>query len=127
MSYTHQSYLYGGPAAMPMEQPLDCGPHLAHPAMTSPIDEYFLSRPGYDISEYYQQMQMMEDYDEYAENLSRPRLTKEQVDTLEAQFQANHKPNGNVKRQLAAQTNLSLPRVAVSDHFFLLDHIVRKC
>jgi hypothetical protein len=53
------------------------------------------------------------DYDEYTENLSRPRLTKEQVETLEAQFQAHPKPSSNVKRQLAAQTNLSLPRVAV--------------
>ncbi|KAI7974823.1 hypothetical protein EIK77_004915 [Talaromyces pinophilus] len=52
----------------------------------------------------------MEDYEEYAENLSRPRLTKEQVDTLEAQFQAHPKPNSNKKRELAVQTNLSLPR-----------------
>ncbi|KAI5292628.1 hypothetical protein KEM52_006190, partial [Ascosphaera acerosa] len=49
---------------------------------------------------------------EDTESLSRPRLTKEQVDTLEAQFQAHPKPNSSVKRQLAMQTNLTLPRVA---------------
>ncbi|GFF71184.1 hypothetical protein IFM62136_08022 [Aspergillus lentulus] len=41
-----------------------------------------------------------------------PRLTKEQVETLEAQFQAHPKPSSNVKRHLAAQINLSVPRVA---------------
>lgn len=113
MNYAHHSYLYGGPTAVPMEETLDCGLHLTHPTMASQVDEYIISHPTYDISECYPPLQMLEEYDEYPENLSRPRLTKEQVDTLEAQFQANHKPNGNVKRQLAAQTNLSLPRVAV--------------
>lgn len=72
--------------------------------------------PPFDMMDFYHQPIM--DYEEYAENLSRPRLTKEQVETLEAQFQAHPKPSSNVKRQLAAQTNLSLPRVAVSIFFF---------
>lgn len=57
---------------------------------------------------------MQEDYEEGTENLTRPRLTKDQVDVLEAQFQAHPKPNSMVKRQLASQTKLTLPRVAVS-------------
>jgi hypothetical protein len=57
---------------------------------------------------------MQDDYEEGTENLTRPRLTKEQVDVLEAQFQAHPKPNSMVKRQLALQTKLTLPRVAVS-------------
>lgn len=76
------------------------------------MDGYLMSHVPYEMTEYYTHLPMMEDYEEYAENLSRPRLTKEQVDTLEAQFQAHPKPNSNVKRQLAAETNLSLPRVA---------------
>src|SRR5262249_39736183 len=44
---------------------------------------------------------------------TRPRLTREQVDLLEGQFRAYHKPNTHVKRQLAEQTGLSMPRVAV--------------
>ena len=55
-----------------------------------------------------------EEYEDVGEAPTRPRLTKEQVTILEAQFQANHKPNSMVKRQLAMRTNLSLPRVAVS-------------
>jgi hypothetical protein len=54
-----------------------------------------------------------EDFEGGSEILTRPRLTKEQVEVLEAQFQAHHKPNSNVKRQLALQTKLTLPRVAV--------------
>jgi Homeodomain len=54
-----------------------------------------------------------EDFEGCSEILTRPRLTKEQVEVLEAQFQAHPKPNSNVKRQLALQTKLTLPRVAV--------------
>ena len=54
-----------------------------------------------------------EDFEGCTEILTRPRLTKEQVEVLESQFQAHPKPNGNVKRQLALQTKLTLPRVAV--------------
>lgn len=56
---------------------------------------------------------MLEDYDDSAEVSTRPRLTKEQVEVLEAQFQSHPKPNSMVKKQLAHQTKLSLPRVAV--------------
>ncbi|OKL60098.1 hypothetical protein UA08_04491 [Talaromyces atroroseus] len=109
MSFLHRSaYPYGTHAGIPM----DHGHPIAHPAMANAMDAYLLTHSPYEMTDYYAHMPMMEDYEEYAENLSRPRLTKEQVDTLEAQFQAHPKPNSNVKRQLALQTNLSLPRVA---------------
>lgn len=54
-----------------------------------------------------------EDFEGCTEIMTRPRLTKEQVEVLESQFQAHPKPNGQTKRQLAIQTKLTLPRVAV--------------
>ena len=57
---------------------------------------------------------MMDEFEDSVEPSTRPRLTKDQVDVLESQFQAQPKPNSNVKRQLAVQTSLTLPRVAVS-------------
>lgn len=109
MSFLHHpAYAYGGHVAVPMDQPN--GPRQA---MQNNMDGYLLTRPAYELTDFYNQVPLMEDYEEYAENLSRPRLTKEQVDTLEAQFQAHPKPNSNKKRELAVQTNLSLPRVAV--------------
>jgi hypothetical protein len=96
-----------------MDQPIAYDPTMAHPSMMHPMDGYMYQHAPFDMIDFYHQPIM--DYEEYAENLSRPRLTKEQVETLEAQFQAHPKPSSNVKRQLAAQTNLSLPRVAVSD------------
>lgn len=53
------------------------------------------------------------DFDDGNEVPTRPRLTKEQVDILEGEFQANPKPNSGTKRRLAQITNLNLPRVAV--------------
>ncbi|KAJ5832256.1 hypothetical protein N7474_000567 [Penicillium riverlandense] len=110
MSYIHPSWNYAGHAGIPMDQPIAYDPSMVPPAMMHPIDGYMYPHPPMDMMDYYHQPIM--DYEEYAENLSRPRLTKEQVETLEAQFQAHPKPSSNVKRQLAAQTNLSLPRVA---------------
>lgn len=51
---------------------------------------------------------------EEVDTSTRPRLNPEQVSVLEQQFQYYHKPNSSVKQQLATQTGLSLPRVAVS-------------
>ncbi|KAE8150078.1 hypothetical protein BDV25DRAFT_155143 [Aspergillus avenaceus] len=110
MNYLHHPYAYAGHAAVPMDQPIAYDPTMAHPSMMHPMDGYIYPHPPFDMIDFYHQPIM--DYEEYAENLSRPRLTKEQVETLEAQFQAHPKPSSNVKRQLAAQTNLSLPRVA---------------
>ncbi|PWY81966.1 hypothetical protein BO70DRAFT_43437 [Aspergillus heteromorphus CBS 117.55] len=110
MNYIHHPYAFPGHTAVPMEQQVAFDPTMAHPAMMHPMDGYLYPHPPFDMVDFYHQPIM--DYEEYAENLSRPRLTKEQVETLEAQFQAHPKPSSNVKRQLAAQTNLSLPRVA---------------
>ncbi|KAL4941333.1 hypothetical protein BDV06DRAFT_194719 [Aspergillus oleicola] len=111
MNYIHHPYAFAGHPGVPIEQQhLAYDPAMVHPSMMHPMDGYLYAHPPYDMVDYYQQPIM--DYEEYAENLSRPRLTKEQVETLEAQFQAHPKPSSNVKRQLAAQTNLSLPRVA---------------
>ena len=67
-----------------------------------------------DYSDFPPHGSLQEDYEDGPEIPSRPRLTREQVDVLESQFQAQPKPNSNVKRQLAIQTKLTLPRVAVS-------------
>lgn len=115
MSYIHPSWNYQGHQGIPMDQHMGYDPSMVPPPMMHhPIDGYMYPHPHppMEMIDYYHQPIM--DYDEYTENLSRPRLTKEQVETLEAQFQAHPKPSSNVKRQLAAQTNLSLPRVAVS-------------
>ena len=82
-----------------------------HPAVFRTPDGFLLPYAFYDSLDFY--APPIVDYEEYTENMSRPRLTKEQVEILEAQFQAHPKPNSNVKRQLAMQTNLSLPRVSV--------------
>lgn len=111
MSYIHPSWNYQGHQGIPMDQHMAYDPAMVPPPMMHPIDGYMYPHTPMEMIDYYHQPIM--DYDEYTENLSRPRLTKEQVETLEAQFQAHPKPSSNVKRQLAAQTNLSLPRVAV--------------
>ncbi|KAL4865241.1 hypothetical protein BDV12DRAFT_174989 [Aspergillus spectabilis] len=110
MNYIHHPYPFASHPGVPMEQHIAYDPAMVHPTMMHPMDGYLYPHPHFEMVDYYHQPIM--DYEEYAENLSRPRLTKDQVETLEAQFQAHPKPSSNVKRQLAAQTNLSLPRVA---------------
>lgn len=44
----------------------------------------------------------------------KPRLTKEQHDILEAQYQKQSKPNTNVKKGFAESLNVSLDKVNVS-------------
>ena len=112
MDYVQHPYALAGHPGIPIDQSMVFDPAMAHPSMMHPMDGYIYPQPPFDMVDCYAQPFM--DYEEYAENLSRPRLTKGQVETLEAQFQAHPKPSSNVKRQLAAQTNLSLPRVAVS-------------
>ncbi|KAJ5893981.1 hypothetical protein N7495_005672 [Penicillium taxi] len=113
MSYIHPTWHYGQHSSgLPMEHSYNYEPSMMPPPMMHhhSTDGYLYPHPPMEMIDYYHQPIM--DYDEYTENLSRPRLTKEQVETLESQFQAHPKPSSNVKRQLAAQTNLSLPRVA---------------
>lgn len=77
------------------------------------VDEFY---PGYgtEYADFMYPGMGQDEFGEMEEISTRPRLTKEQVEVLESQFQANHKPNSQVKRQLAIQTKLTLPRVAVS-------------
>ena len=79
----------------------------------SDLDEYYLTYGNAEYADFVPSGVYQEDYEDMGEVSTRPRLTKEQVEVLEAQFQANHKPNSVIKRQLAMQTQLSLPRVAV--------------
>ena len=117
----HASPFVGPPIAF--DHTLGFDPTIPQPAVLQTPNGFLLPYPSYDPMEFYAHPLM--EYDEYAENLSRPRLTKEQVDTLEAQFRAHPKPNSNVKRQLAVQTSLSLPRVAVCLPPSILRYIVR--
>jgi hypothetical protein len=78
------------------------------------LESYFTGHPHGDFADFGPHAAVPDDYDDGVEPSSRPRLTKDQVDVLESQFQAQPKPNSNVKRQLAVQTKLTLPRVAVS-------------
>ena len=79
-----------------------------------PVEGYYAEPPPTDFVDFGTISMDHEDFDTTSEILTRPRLTKEQVEVLEAQFQAHPKPNSNIKRQLAVQTSLTLPRVAVS-------------
>lgn len=110
MNYIHNPYLYGPPFAHPFQaqaRPLGYGLPIPADYITPP-DNYFPYVQPIEGQPIYHAVPV-----EDAENLSRPRLTKEQVGILEAQFQAHPKPNSKTKRQLAGQTNLTLPRVAV--------------
>ncbi|WEW61641.1 hypothetical protein PRK78_007132 [Emydomyces testavorans] len=115
MEYVNNPFPFGDHIVGPFDPPLGYGVSSSFAQCNPPADPYFIAYPSNELSAYpgfYSHAGPFEDYDEYVENLSRPRLTKEQVETLEAQFQAHPKPNSNVKRQLAVQTNLTLPRVA---------------
>ena len=90
-----------------------------HTSQPQHLDRYFLGHSHSDFADFAHHGSMMDEYEEGAEPSTRPRLTKDQVDVLESQFQEQPKPNSNVKRQLAVQTNLTLPRVAVSSQNIL--------
>jgi hypothetical protein len=85
-----------------------------HPSQPQHIEGYFTGHPHSEFTDFGHHTTMLDDYEDGVETATRPRLTKDQVDVLESQFQAQAKPNSNVKRQLAIQTKLTLPRVAVS-------------
>jgi len=44
---------------------------------------------------------------------SKPRLAKEEVEMLEAEFQRNHKPNSSLKKSLAEQMRVDVARINV--------------
>jgi Homeodomain len=122
MDFPHEHYPYHVASQQQHEQP----PQQYHDAQSSlPYQHYPVQPqhieveayyPGPHHSEYTDYGSITPDHEDFegsSEILTRPRLTKEQVEVLEAQFQAHPKPNSNVKRQLAVQTKLTLPRVAV--------------
>lgn len=101
--------------------------HPAHHSMYFPRAQYpaymhqqphpemmYQNYPFQDFPDFLQPGMMHEDFDDPSEVSTRPRLTKDQVEVLEAQFLSHPKPNSMVKKQLAMQTKLTLPRVAVS-------------
>lgn len=104
---------YGGESSVPQE--LHDGhsePFSRRPSQQQFMEEYLHQHGHYEPNDYHRSHIGPEDFED-CEILTRPRLTKEQVEVLENQFQAHPKPNSNVKRQLAIQTNLPLPRVSV--------------
>lgn len=112
MAYLHDSYTTSQPHPV-LYHPVQF-PQFATPQQSPYEASYYNSYGSADYGDYGPHGSMQEEYEEGTENLTRPRLTKDQVDVLEAQFQAHPKPNSMVKRQLASQTKLTLPRVAVS-------------
>lgn len=78
------------------------------------LEEQYLQYGGPEYADFrFTQGPYYEELEDVGEPSTRSRLTKEQVEVLEKQFQDNHKPTSMQKRQLAMQTMLSLPRVAV--------------
>jgi hypothetical protein len=84
-----------------------------------PLDDFYTNYGGHEYADFVYPEMMQDEFAEMEEISTRPRLTKEQVEVLESQFQANHKPNSQLKRQLAIQTKLTLPRVAVRLSFLV--------
>lgn len=48
---------------------------------------------------------------------SKPRLSKEEVEVLEAEFQKNHKPNSSTKKALAESMRVDHARINVLENF----------
>lgn len=89
--------------------------YVVHPQQQQ-LDDFYARYAANEYADFMPPGMMADEFGPEMEEIStRPRLTKEQVEILEAQFQANHKPNSQVKRQLAIQTNLKFQRVGVSN------------
>lgn len=76
-----------------------------------PVDEFYMPYSGAEYADFMDMGMMHDEMGESQEISTRPRLTKEQAEVLEAHFQANHKPSSQLKRELAIQTGLALQRV----------------
>ncbi|KIW89973.1 uncharacterized protein Z519_09403 [Cladophialophora bantiana CBS 173.52] len=76
-----------------------------------PVDDFYMAYTGAEYADFMDAGMMHDEFGETQEISTRPRLTKEQAEILEAHFQANHKPSSQLKRELAIQTNLKLTRV----------------
>ncbi|KIW53937.1 hypothetical protein PV05_06344 [Exophiala xenobiotica] len=100
----------------PQYQPQMYYQAMPYPAYTvhpqQQLDDFYPRYGPNDYADFMGPGMMHDEFGPEMEEIStRPRLTKEQVEVLESQFQANHKPNSQVKRQLAIQTNLKFQRV----------------
>lgn len=112
MGYVQDQFPYPQPFRQQVfYRPPAYPPYMQHPQQH--MDEFYMTHGQPEYTDFVPHGQFEEEYEDAGDVAARPRLSKEQVNILEAQFQANHKPNSTIKRQLAMQTNLSLPRVAV--------------
>ena len=113
MEYMQQNAFAYGPQAQPqffypqMQYP----PYVAHPQQ--PVEEFYLPYNGPEYADFMDAGMIHDEGGRTQEISTRPRLTREQAEVLEAHFQANHKPSSQVKRELAIQTGLEPNRVAV--------------
>lgn len=86
------------------------------PPQQSPYEGYDALCGSDKFSKFAPYGSMQADHIESTESLKRSRLSKEQTNVLEAQFQLDSKPNSMVKRRLAMQIKLTQTRVAVIQH-----------
>ncbi|KAJ9616776.1 hypothetical protein H2200_000495 [Cladophialophora chaetospira] len=113
MEYMQQNAFAFAP--QPQPQPQFFYPQAQYPTYVSHPpqlgEEFYMAYGGPEYSDFMDAGLMHDDVGESQEISTRPRLTKEQAEVLEAHFQANHKPSSQVKRELAIQTSLTLNRV----------------
>ncbi|KIW70507.1 hypothetical protein PV04_02769 [Phialophora macrospora] len=111
MEYMQQNAFAFTPQPQPQffYQHLQYPTYVAHPQQT--VDEFYMPYAGAEYADFMDAGMMHDDIGESQEISTRPRLTKEQAEVLEAHFQANHKPSSQLKRELAIQTGLTLNRV----------------
>ncbi|EXJ62169.1 hypothetical protein A1O7_02602 [Cladophialophora yegresii CBS 114405] len=111
MAYMHQNGFAFTPQPQPQffYHPDQYHTYVGHPQQTP--DEFYMPYAGAEYADFIEAGMLHDDIGESQEISTRPRLTKEQAEVLEAHFQANHKPSSQLKRELAIQTGLTLNRV----------------
>ncbi|ETI23964.1 hypothetical protein G647_05771 [Cladophialophora carrionii CBS 160.54] len=111
MAYMQQNAFAFAPQPQPQffYHPDQYHTYVAHPQQAP--DEFYMPYAGAEYADFMEAGMMHDDMGESQEISTRPRLTKEQAEVLEAHFQANHKPSSQLKRELAIQTGLTLNRV----------------
>lgn len=114
MAYLDGRYSYHAAEQQPMlyyqHQPMQFPQYPAHGHQ---MEHFYPNYGQAEFADFAPHGGMQDEFEENGEVSTRPRLTKEQVEVLETQFQQHPKPNSVAKRQLALQTKLTLPRVAV--------------
>lgn len=115
MDYMPHAYAFSSqPQPQMFYQAMPYPAYLPHPHQQ--LDEYYGPYGTADYVDFMDGGTLHDEFGDGHEISTRPRLTKEQSEVLEAHFQANHKPSSQVKKQLAIQTNLKLQRVGVCSH-----------